>query len=483
MKRLVAVLVLVVALVPVLSGVASAGTFSVTPVCGVSNVSSPLVAGGSFTGSIQCSGLGGLVTSASPGVSMTSTSAGWMVFVPSLSWPAGDETALSVYNLSSSDWPSTLDITVSPDNPACSENGYSGTVSSGEFCVVPTTVSGNQSPDYFTFVDVYQSADFQYGYSSSDVSGSSFDAPPCTVSVLTGPPLMNEPKAYYFTGNVSVGSAGLFAVPANSPAFSSAGPPSNWLSESVNGTATSGFYHMLDTQGDTWGFTIDYTDSTSVTSTAPGLELWCVYFPGGLNQSNSNGTWVDEGPLIGSGGLLGSSGPSNPAPPLSQSARPTGAGCLASSGLGLSPASWLPAVFNASVCLFEWVFVPSQSSLSAIENQFGVSSNSPVVGASSASQWLGNIGYMLTVGPAAGAEAIQNAEASGATSSLVDVGPSVTVGSRVFTVNVPLIVSAISSAGSSTWLPVLLLVLTSLLLVMFFILVATWLRRVLGSKE
>ena len=303
-------------------------------------------------------------------------------------------------------------------------------------------------------------------------------AAPCNVSVDSGVKVMNQQKAYTFTGTVSPGSAGLFAVPSVDPSFAVNTPstvPTNWLSEDVNGTATMGFFHMLDTLGNTWGMTLDYTTSGSILASAPAVELWCVYFPGGLNQTNSGGTWVDEGPLI----TLYNAAVSNVYGPSPS----TGAGCLGSVSIGINPSSWLMAAYQGAGCLLSGLFVPSSASVSAIENQFGVTSNDPAVGSSSATQWLGNIGYMLTVGPAAGAEAIQADEQAGATSSLIDVGPSVTVGSTVYSANLPSIVSAIASTGGGSWLPMILLVLTALLLVDLFILIATWLRRVLGSKE
>lgn len=55
------------------------------------------------------------------------------------------------------------------------------------------------------------------------------------------------------------------------------------------------------------------------------------------------------------------------------------------------PLSWVEGAGEAGLCVAEWVFDPSSSSVDSLEQVFGISSSSPVVGASSASQWLGSM--------------------------------------------------------------------------------------------
>lgn len=149
-----------------------------------------------------------------------------------------------------------------------------------------------------------------------------------------------------------------------------------------------------------------------------------------------------------------------------------------------NPLSWgfWSDLMAIPICGGRWLMEPSSATWHSVSDQFGVHSNTPSVGASSASQWLGAVGAMLAVGPHDGAVAIQSAQAGGATSSLLNVGMSVTANGHTYTADAPSAIAAVAGTGGS-WSSVLVGLLTAFLLVLFFIEVVRVVRKILGSGE
>ena len=232
---------------------------------------------------------------------------------------------------------------------------------------------------------------------------------------------------------------------------------------------------------------VDY--STASTGTIPTtLETWCY--------SPSTG-WVNWGDLLSislaPGAHLPGSGtpPTSPQCTYSSIAQPcdgsgggTGsfAACVAADAIGLSPASWVPGLINMGGCAVQALFVPSSSKVTALANSFGLTSNTPTPGADSASQWLGSVGYMLNVGPSAGAEAIQTCISAGCSAPAITTGISVTAGTHTYSVDAPSALTAVATSDGS-WSTILVDILAAFILVAFFIEIARLLRKTTGSTE
>ncbi len=93
--------------------------------------------------------------------------------------------------------------------------------------------------------------------------------------------------------------------------------------------------------------------------------------------------------------------------------------CFSSTGMSLyNPLSWVTGIAKFTVCGIRWILQPSSSKVTALTNQFGLGSNAPTLGSSSASQWLGAGAYLLAEGPYTSMVAIQTAESSGGCSLL-----------------------------------------------------------------
>ncbi len=238
---------------------------------------------------------------------------------------------------------------------------------------------------------------------------------------------------------------------------------------------------------------IGSTGGTYIPNT--GVEAWC-YAP-------STG-WVDWGDLMndaatsgGPSGLGGGSGTN----PGGDGGAFSFASCAASDPIGLNPASWVPAIVNWGTCAVRWVFQPSTSAVTGLEDTFGVTNNpisntancgtngtgGTLQGASSASQWLGAIGTIVSFGPTESALCIQADFNAGATSPVVDAGPTIHYGgshgtARSFTANIPTIIAGLAASPPVTSAITVVNALGSVFLLVMFCILIIWLFRKILSR-
>jgi len=382
------------------------------------------------------------------------------------SYPSGHGTGTLGYNPSDYDGFSQYlqSCTVSP-----------GTDSFTLYSIVNNT-SGTPSLRFWAAQDISPVGPFTpTGASDASTSG-------CTLKDVYGPQL--QPNGLYGTSDHEYtfdtsGSVGYIFVGANvDPSFSTA--PNDYVgADDLTSIGGPAFLHAWAFPGNgtsSQTISLNYTNSGSVVIEPPTvLDAWCYTPLSGF---------VDWGNLLSIALQPGATAPGATPPPESV---PTNGGSFTlgscvSPSIGLDPSSWVPAILGTGRCILEWLFVPSSAKWTTLANQFGVTSNTPSVGPSSASQWLGNITYMLTVGPHDGAVAIQSCVTSGCSASALTVGMSVTVEGHTYTANAPSALAAVATSDGG-WSTALVDLLSSALLVAFFIEIARWLRRVLGSSE
>ena len=314
-------------------------------------------------------------------------------------------------------------------------------------------------------------------------------SPPCSVVSVTGhqDPLTLEFTDYTYSFDIA-GPVNRIIASANvNPGFTSNTPPNyspsfNTAASQYTGGNNPGTLSYVYTSGDptpsgdgTSNLTMDF-NQTTVNSTSGGnnlptqLNAWCYA---------SGQGWFSLGNLLSSS-IIGETY-TPPTPPTGPPTSTIGQ-CLASDGLGIDPASWVPGLVKMGTCGLQWLFIPSSKALSSLANSFGVQSNAPTVGSDSASQWLGNIGYMLAEGPAQGAQAIQTCATNGCSAPLITDGITIHAGSRTFSVSAPQAITAVATSDGS-WSAILVDILAAALLVVFFLEVARTLRKTTGSTE
>jgi hypothetical protein len=224
----------------------------------------------------------------------------------------------------------------------------------------------------------------------------------------------------------------------------------------------------------------------NVSTTTVDPDLWCY----------DGSSWYQWGLVNGFGAATVNGEPTIGAVGTNTDTSPTSGtfdfnSCLADTGMSLTnPFSWISGGAKIMVCGLQWLFIPSGDSVSTLANQFGITSNDSVggpsgfVSGSSVSQWLGSGALLLATGPTTSMGAIQSAESGGATSAVLNVGPSVRANGVVYTASIPDAISAVTSNSTlAAALAVLLVLLTAGLGVIFFLLIMRLIRRVLGSGE
>jgi len=339
------------------------------------------------------------------------------------------------------------------------------------------------------------------------VSGAGIVAGPCTLTAVYG--YNNADNANGFMGysehmytfDVSGSYSGVIISANYDPSYPSGLTPQNYFASfptpGTNSPGTQSYVYSsaAGVNGDNSVTNVGVNEtSTQIGNLPTALNAWCY----------DAGTWYSWGELMATALHPGSGKPGSGTPPGTP-IRPTcsaleqmagtcsnGGGfnwsaCMSGEGIGLNPSSWVPYLVSGGKCVLQWTFDPCPTTgpctpITNLEDQFGLGSSTPSVGASSASQWLGNVGYMLTVGPHAGAVDIQNCVSAGCTSSVLLVGMHVTVRGHTYTADAPSAIAAVAGSGGS-WSTVLVDMLAAALLVLFFIEVARWIRKVIGSTE
>jgi hypothetical protein len=230
--------------------------------------------------------------------------------------------------------------------------------------------------------------------------------PPCQLSNVSGD--INEPTSdgssvYNFSFSWS-GDSDALAIADDASTDSS-----TFTSYGKSFTTDSGFIQA---------FTGDDLSSPQIVSYTPvsgnvvNPHMWCHY---GATGPNTGGTWVDWGTVS----ALTSAGETTPTGGPSDTGAAAGAfdlgTCLATSGMSLTnPVSWVTGAAKDTVCVLQWVFVPSSSDIAAAEQQFGVgASNDCSGGAQPISAWVGCVASAAVSMPAATVGDINSAAASG----------------------------------------------------------------------
>jgi hypothetical protein len=145
-------------------------------------------------------------------------------------------------------------------------------------------------------------------------------------------------------------------------------------------------------------------------------DAWCYSLAQG---------WVQWGTV---GGALGTT-QAPYVPP--GGANGDGSSCYANAGWTLTdPVSWVTGALHDLVCLLQSLVDPTQASVTAIENDFGLGSSPVCAGGATAtiSQWLGCAGAALTVDPVADVGAMKTAADSGSCGSITGAGTNLVVG-------------------------------------------------------
>ena len=307
---------------------------------------------------------------------------------------------------------------------------------------------------------------------------------PCTLQHLSGPSVFDQGTSYAVAATWQ-GTAESIVYDLNvDPSFGGGvAAPYNYQAGYTAHGKTFSFPFVYDQSPHSpLSFAIDLEHASPAVFGGGGssynLEAWCY---------SSGSGWVDWGDV--STIVQPSTGIGTPSGSGVIAVNSSGQGgafdfaaCTASSGISFNPASWVPALVNWGVCGIRWLFEPSSDTWHSLADQFSISSNNPTIGGDSASQWLGAVGYMLTVGPAAGAGAIQSCVSAGCTSSVLSAGMTVGPSGHTETVGIGGAITAVA-AGSPSWVVILVDLLATFLVVLFFIEIIKWIRKVLGSTE
>lgn len=152
-----------------------------------------------------------------------------------------------------------------------------------------------------------------------------------------------------------------------------------------------------------------------------GPQLWCY------NGSN----WVDWGSVSDSGAGSGSGGGSNGGGTFDLST------CLGSSGMDLyNPVTWVTGLAYDTVCLLQWLFVPSSASVASLENSFGFGSGYTVCssgGSASMVQWFSCMTQSVVAAPSTVVNTMQTVADSGGCTFPSGISTSWTVGHTTIT--------------------------------------------------
>ena len=291
--------------------------------------------------------------------------------------------------------------------------------------------------------------------------------PPCTLVSVSGPGSYSaSPLSYSFVVGSPVDSVAI--IPYPTLVFTSA--PSNWFaSYALPGLNSPGTVNTFleSPMGTSFSFPVDLSDSDLPALVATGgtqqMAAWCF----------DGVSWYDWGELStlagGSGSGSGSGGSSF-------------AACSASSGIGLDPVSWVPALVNMMGCAIQALFVPPQSSIQSLTNVFGITSNDPG-GSVGAAAWLGSMVRIVASAPASEVAAIQTVADNGSCFANAPSAPSMSVDRH--SIGVCAILSAPSSLTSNSmpgWITFIKDVLTVVIYGGAGLLLFGLLRKVLGGS-
>lgn len=220
--------------------------------------------------------------------------------------------------------------------------------------------------------------------------------------------------------------------------------------------------------------TIDFVAGTGDTvnpdlwcySVTTGWIDWGLYSSVG-NLNNTTNTNTGGGSGSGSGGSFG-----------------LGA-CFSYSGFSATdPGTWVSGVLHDGQCVLQWLFEPSQSSLSSAEGVFGIGSDTPTPGETGvpASDWLGYMTQATVVWPTEAVSSIKStADAGGC--NLPGTAPSVTIipGHSATTLSLCGIVGEMGPSGTigeDSNFGSLVGVLGVMMLIVLVIRVLLWLKNV-----
>ena len=297
---------------------------------------------------------------------------------------------------------------------------------------------------------------------------------PCSVLTVDGPSsYVGSAMSYTFTVSSPVDAVAI--VPSPTVTYISGDQPSNYFAPyNLPGANSPG---SVDTflespMTDTFTFPVDLSNSDVGLLSVSGQSLvaWCF-----------DGTaWHDWGELSVLVSNTASSGSATSAASLSHA--PTVGSCVSSSGLGLSPSSWVPGLVNMVGCSLQSLFEPSSSQVSSLTSLLGVSSGTPS-GSVGASAWLGSLIHFAAVTPAADVTSIKAVADAGGCFANAPSAPSMSVDSQ--SIGVCQILSApstVTNQDASGWLVFLKGLLTVAIYGGAALMLFAWIRRILGGS-
>lgn len=146
-------------------------------------------------------------------------------------------------------------------------------------------------------------------------------------------------------------------------------------------------------------------------------DVWC--HTGG---SGSGAAWIDWGKLSALGSSPVNNTPYGTSPSTGTATQTGGAfditACFASAGWDLyNPVTWVLGALHDSVCVVEWLFEPSSSSVSSIQETFGLGGSATCSGALGIAAWTGCLSKAVIATPSADVASFKSAVDGGSCSN------------------------------------------------------------------
>jgi hypothetical protein len=233
---------------------------------------------------------------------------------------------------------------------------------------------------------------------------------PCSLQSISQPTAQNSTNTVIYGAGTAYSFEFTYSGPVNEivvdPVDEGGGNDgpvgdSNYIGQGItSNTDVDGYYFPQDA---VIAAATGSPQTVSVTFSVSGSwepEFYCVY--GGNITSwgdSTDGTNIPQPTVCGQETFCTSSGS------LSD--------CFSQSGIGLSPGSWVPGLWQMGTCVLGWLFVPSSTAVTNLTGLFSISSDVPAGTSATAGQWLGSLTAFATELPSTAVGQIETAADAG----------------------------------------------------------------------
>ena len=147
--------------------------------------------------------------------------------------------------------------------------------------------------------------------------------------------------------------------------------------------------------------------------------------------------------------------------------------CFTQSGIGLSPASWVPGLWQMGTCVLEWLFIPGSAQIAGLTNLFSSGAGGTGGGSSTPGVWIGSLTTFAVGFPSTAVGQIQTAaDGSSCTGVTVPID-----GHNLSTCD------ALASAGTTTSWSLVDSIVTAIFLVLIGLALFHLLRRAITGNS